>query len=51
MYSEKFLKITTKLLRSPFPVMLETFFTRKNIQRTLGYTKGTKGALRGHLRT
>ena len=34
MYSEKFLKNSLKLLRSPFPVMLQTFFTKEHSKDT-----------------
>ena len=54
MYSEKFLKISIKLLRSPFSVMLQTCFTRRALrghwdtQRTLRrHSKGTE-TLEGH---
>ena len=44
MYSEKFLKISIKLLRSPFSVMLKTCFTR----RALKGHWDTQGTLRRH---
>ena len=54
MYSEKFLKISIKLLRSPFSVKLQTCFTRRALrghwdtQRTLRrHSKGTE-TLEGH---
>ena len=43
MYSEKFLK--TKLLTSPFLVMLQTFFTRIALKGEIGHSKGTPNAL------
>ena len=59
MHSEKVLKNSIKLLRSPFPVMLLTFFTPRalqgqldaqmslkmhlNTRRTLGVYLGTQG--------
>ena len=60
-YSEKFLKNSVKLLRSPFPVMLLTFFTRRALrghsdtqrqslvtQRVLKHSKGTGRELKRH---
>ena len=59
--SEKFLKNSVKLLRSPFPVMLLTFFTRRALrghsdtqrqslvtQRVLKHSKGTWRELKRH---
>ena len=44
MYSEKFLKISIKPLRTSFPVMLQTFFTRK----ALKMHSSTQRLLKGH---
>ena len=44
MYSKKFLKGSIKLLSSPFPVMLQNFFTRRALK---GHFKGIRRAL-GH---
>ena len=38
MYSKKFLKNSTKLLRSPLPVMLQIFFTQRAFA---GQSKGS----------
>ena len=55
MYSEKFLKSSIKLLRSSFPVMLQTFLTRRALKMYLStqrllqlHSKATRGALQGH---
>ena len=53
---KKFLKNSMKLLRSPFPVMLLTLFSRRaftghlGTQKALEHSKGTLGALHGHCR-
>ena len=47
MYSEKFLKNSIKLLRSPFLVMFQTSFTQRALKRTFRHSKGTRGALKG----
>ena len=47
MYSEKFLKNSVKQLTSLFPVMLQTFFTRRTLKGKLD----TQMALQGHLST
>ena len=46
-YSEKLLKNYTKLFRSSFPEMLQTFFTQRALQ---GHSQGTLSAL-GHSST
>ena len=58
MYSERFLKDSVKPLRSPFSVILQTFFTQKGFkghlftQRVLKALKHLRGlALKGHLVT
>ena len=58
MYSERFLKDSIKLLWSPFPVMLQTFFTRRALkghswvtQRALNHSIGTLRAFQAHLDT
>ena len=43
MYSERFLKDSVKPLRSPFSVILQTFFYSKRIQRALVHSKSTQG--------
>ena len=51
MYSEKFLKISIKPLRTSFPVMLQTFFLVKHSKCTRAlkdYSRGTKRALEEH---
>ena len=51
MYSKKFSKISTKLLRSSFPVMLQTFLTRRALKRNLSTQRNTWRALKRHLST
>ena len=48
MYSEKFLKNSIKLLKSPFPVMLQSFFYSKSPQKALRHSKVTRGELQRH---
>ena len=55
MYSEKFLKNSRKLLRSPFPVNVAVLFTWRALkaylrvsQRILQHSKGTRRALQEH---
>ena len=43
MSSEKFFKISIKLLRSPVPVILQTFFTRRTLKGNLGTQRTFKG--------
>ena len=45
MYSGKFFKSSIKLLRNPFPVVFQTFFT----QRALKGHLSTQKAVQGHL--
>ena len=45
MYSEKIYKNSIKLSTSPFPEMLQTFFTQRTLQR---HSKGTLRSLKGH---
>ena len=52
MYSEKFFKISTKLLRSPFSVMLRTFLTRRHSKTTWSlkrHSRVTQRTLQGTL--
>ena len=42
MYSEKFFKNSIKLLKSPFPVMLQTSLTRRALRRKLERHLGTQ---------
>ena len=46
-YSQKFLKNSIELLRSLFPVMLQTFFTQEHLglRRALGGTRALKKTL------
>ena len=50
MYSEIFLKNSTKLLRSPFPVTLLTFLLEEHSKGTwtLKHSNGTQRALERH---
>ena len=47
MYSANLFKKSIKLLTSPFPITLQTFFTRRALKRTFG----TQRALYGQLNT
>ena len=48
---KSFQKSSTKLLRSSFPVMLQTFFTRRVLKRNLSTQRNTWRALKRHLST
>ena len=47
MYPETFLKISIKLLTSPFSVMVQTFFIRRALKRHLGTTTTLQGQSEG----